>query len=68
MLSKANSSNKASPNPIYSGFGWQILQLDPEGPAFQTNTIIHHVILLCVSAKHRIGDKQQILEIPQPDM
>lgn len=48
LLSEADSSEKASPNHICSGFGWQILEFDPEGPAFPIRTIIHPMILLCV--------------------
>lgn len=39
---------KPALNPSGQGLGWQILKLDPEGPAFQINAIIHPVILLCV--------------------
>lgn len=67
LLSEPNSSGETSPNPVYSGCGWPILELDPEGPAFQINIIIHHDFAMC-SAKHRIGNKQQILKTPQPDM
>lgn len=48
LLSEADSSEKTSPNHICSGFGWQILEFDPEGPAFPIKTIIHPMILLCV--------------------
>ena len=48
LLSEADSSEKTSPNHISSGFGWQILEFDPEGPAFVIRTIIHPMILLCV--------------------
>lgn len=48
LLREADSSEKTSPNHICSGIGWQILEFDPEGPAFLIKTIIHPMILLCV--------------------
>lgn len=64
LLSKANSSDNTSPKPICSGFGWWILKLDPGRPAFWINIIIRHMNFAMCSAKHLIGNKQQILETP----